>query len=80
MAKDIDVDDLSIQLALAFNPVKVELDTETQEPVEPAVGVSEIEDADKSEKPNRKRRRVLTRRESWIYIKLCGCIIVIEKK
>lgn len=70
LAKEINVDDLSIQLALAFTPVKTELDPETQEPIEPAMVeiVSSEPDAvaDTGKGSARKRRRILTRRESWI--------------
>ena len=70
LAKEINVDDLSIQLTLAFTPVKTELDPETQEPIEPAmvesqwIQVNAVVDTGKGSA--RKRRRILTRRESWI--------------
>ena len=64
------MDDLSVQLALAFTSVKEEADFEVAgEPGntgETAPAVETPPDVDRTQLPPTKKQRVLTRRVSWI--------------
>ena len=73
MAKDVSVDDLSVQLALAFSadaPIPVK-----EEPKEPEETPKKNDDTEQPSIPkeghDKKPKRVLTRRESLQYKKFC---------